>query len=307
MTTTIIGIHGLANKSEKNVLSRAWDDSLHEGLGNTDSTFDFHMVHWADLLYKYPLHRDEHMKFDAAYNDEPYIKADPGSLVEYKEGWRDRLGGMVLAGGGTALDYLKREFGMDGVADRVLGKLVKDLAFYYDENQILRSRDGADLPAAQVLKDELKTVLREQASNGESVILIAHSMGTIVAYDALRELGQEPDNAVKVPHLITIGSPLGLPHVKDKIIEQNTHDPKVRTPSIVTKSWLNYADRKDPVALDAYLKGDYGKNADGVEVVDDLVLNDYHTSTADGDKYNHHKSYGYLRTPELSKHISALL
>jgi hypothetical protein len=37
-----------------------------------------------------------------------------------------------------------------------------------------------------------------------------------------------------------------------------------------------------------------------VQVRDDLVLNDYESSTL-------HKSYGYLRTPELSEHVRAFL
>ncbi len=42
----------------------------------------------------------------------------------------------------------------------------------------------------------------------------------------------------------------------------------------------------------------------GVPVEDDLVLNDYTSSKG---KRNHHKSYGYLRTPELSEHIHDFL
>jgi len=50
---------------------------------------------------------------------------------------------------------------------------------------------------------------------------------------------------------------LGLPHVKGKIIDQRAYDPQVRTPSMVKKKWVNYADRKDPVAVDVFLKDDY--------------------------------------------------
>ena len=62
---------------------------------------------------------------------------------------------------------------------------------------------------------------------------------------------------------------------------------------------------KDPVALDVHLWDDYAKNAGNIRVEDDLVLNDY-PKNAKGD-INHHKSYGYLRTPEVSKHIRDFL
>ena len=94
-------------------------------------------------------------------------------------------------------------------------------------------------------------------------------------------------------------------------------DPKdARTPSIVSRSWVNFADRKDPVSLDVHLSNDYAANATGIEVRHDLVLNDYRKPQigndgsalrdADGKK-NPHKSYGYLRTPEFSDHVRAFL
>jgi len=103
----------------------------------------------------------------------------------------------------------------------------------------------------------------------------------------LRELGRE-DASLSIEHLVTIGSPLGLPHVKYKIMEEN---PLIRTPSVV-KKWSNLADRRDPVALDIHLRDDYEANYAGVRVNDDLVMNDWGGIN--------HKSYGYLRTPEFS-------
>jgi hypothetical protein len=84
---------------------------------------------------------------------------------------------------------------------------------------------------------------------------------------------------------------LGLPHVKQKIAQENS---LVRTPSVVRK-WSNFADKRDPVALDVNLSGDYAPNDDGVKVEDDLVANDWGGI--------HHKSYGYLRAPEVSRVI----
>jgi hypothetical protein len=49
----------------------------------------------------------------------------------------------------------------------------------------------------------------------------------------------------------------------------------VRTPSIVAQ-WSNFADRRDPVAVDTHLADDYDENAQGVTVRDQLVLNTYH-------------------------------
>jgi hypothetical protein len=83
-----------------------------------------------------------------------------------------------------------------------------------------------------------------------------------------------------------------------KIKKEN---PLVRTPSVVDK-WTNFADRRDPVAIDVHLSGDFEANSNGVAVRDDLVINDY-----PGSPPIHHKSYGYLRAPEVSDAIRNFL
>ena len=85
---------------------------------------------------------------------------------------------------------------------------------------------------------------------------------------------------------------------------------RVRRPSIVSESWLNYEDPKDPVAADIHPRNDYRGNSLGVRVVDDLVANDYLAPPRPlltGRKANRHKSYGYLGAPELSRHVIAFL
>ncbi len=141
------------------------------------------------------------------------------------------------------------------------------------------------------------------ALEGQEIMLIAHSMGTIIAYDVLRDIGRAKPEFT-VAEFVTIGSPLGLPHVKAKIIEERDYDgsdaERVRTPSVVARKWVNYADKRDPVALDTHFADDYGPNRSGVQVEDDLVLNGYVSPSGEP---NYHKSYGYLRAPEVSEHI----
>jgi hypothetical protein len=128
-------------------------------------------------------------------------------------------------------------------------------------------------------------------------MLIAHSMGAVVAYDVLRRLGRERPRRRPTRHFVTMGAPLGLPHVK--LMVQGEYD-LARTPSLAER-WTNLSDRRDYVALDAHLSDDYAPNSNGVRVIDDLVINGY-ISPKTG-KANTHKSYGYLRTPELSRLI----
>lgn len=323
MAKIIIGIHGLANKPKEKLLKDWWQWSIKEGLTKncniSDPAFDFDMVYWADLLYKNPLHQDSSFNFDDLYNNEPYYPADAKDLKKHKDHFGDTLrkyAGNIL--GGTA-DAVKNSLGIDAFADFVLEKLLKDLAFYYDPKRKIVDKNKNSAVARKVLQVVLKQKIL--AHRGKEILLIAHSMGSIIAYDALRDLGRENSGA-EVAHFVTIGSPLGLPHVKAKIMEERGYDKKaskrVRTPSIVSQSWTNFADRLDPVALDSHLSDDYTENGQGIRVKDDLVLNDYRKpkkgkpGTTEGErepqgKHNHHKSYGYLRTPELSDLVKGFI
>jgi hypothetical protein len=308
MADIVVGIHGLANKPEKSQLAGWWKDALDEGLeknlGVTNAQYTFKMVYWADLLYKYPVHFDEALSFDDLYNDEPYIPAKEGALQTYEDGWVDLVRAKTQNIAGTIIDFAKEKFEIDALAKWVLEKTMKDLAYYYDKSQRIRDRDGKLREARQVLMGELERDLRPFA--GDQVMVIAHSMGTIIAYDVLRDLGRT-DQPVQVRDFITIGSPLGLPHVKGNIYREREHYSRkapVRTPTIVTEHWVNFADRQDRVAFDTHLADDYAANDTDVSVKDDLVINDYVGATGEP---NHHKSYGYLRTPELSRCLARFL
>ena len=270
MSYMIIGIHGLSNKPEHNVLESGWKAAILEGLkkneGIDNIKLDFTSVYWADVMY------DNYDK-DAAI----YKAAKQGSLKTYNENWLDTLREKTFDWGGNILDSLKKNFGINSLADKVLESKLKDLYKYYQNNNLrntLRSR----------LKEE---ILKHK---DKRIMILSHSMGTIIAYDVLREIGKG-DSTMRIDYFITMGSPLGLPHVKYKITQESA---LIRTPSIV-KKWSNFADKRDPVALDTHLASDYAANNEGVQVQDDLVANDWGGIN--------HKSYGYLRTPEVSKVI----
>jgi len=274
MSYTIIGVHGLANKPPRARHELDWVKAITEGLQRNSNvsltTLNFRLVYWADVLYQQPVVNDE----------EPYQQAaSTGPLTTYKDGWRDEVRATLSSVGGKAFDAAKRWLGIDTVADVVLQAKLEDLAKYYEDATI---------------RNELRKRLREviTAEKDKRLMVIAHSMGSIIGYDVLRELGKE-NTPIAIDHFITIGSPLGLPHVKLKIFEKNQ---ALRSPSIV-RQWTNLADRRDPVAFDTHLGDDYEANDRGVAVRDDLIINSYKGPTG---KTNYHKIYGYLRAPELS-------
>lgn len=283
-SSVIIGIHGLGNKPGNPPHAEDWRRAILEGLRRNNSldlpeeALRFELVYWRDWNYPEPIAED----------DEPYEPADgSGPLPGYRQHWPDiflREGLELL---GDPLDWAKRHFGIDRLADAFLERRLPDLGLYYGDPD---KRNG--------LRRRLREKLIDHA--GKRIMLVAHSMGTIVAYDVLRDLGNErPDFTVS--HLVTLGSPLGLPHVLLKIRAEHL---TVRTPSIVSQ-WSNFADRRDPVAADTHLADDYDENAFGVTVRDQLVLNTYRGPRTG--RLNPHKIWGYLRAPEVSSVIKSFI
>ena len=56
--------------------------------------------------------------------------------------YHEQLEARVAIAAGATIDFLKEQFGMDSLADWVLEKTLKDLAFYYDKEQKIGGRPG---------------------------------------------------------------------------------------------------------------------------------------------------------------------
>lgn len=282
----IIGIHGLNNKPRPDNLTEMWVQGITDGLARnqgrtSNQPLRFEMVFWADVL-----HGPERAP-DREYPQWPR----PGPYPSYDDGFWDAVRAQFSDTFDTSLDRAKRWLGADPISDVVLRVMLTDLGRYYQEGDIRGT-----------LRGRLQDAIVRAHDAGRRIMVIGHSMGSIIAYDTLRAIGRERGD-IAVDHLVTIGSPLGLPNVKFQIWKESD---RVRTPSIVRK-WTNLAERRDIVAFDTQLAGDYRPNDSGVEVRDDLVSNDTVPERDDPKRTNYHSGVGYLRTPEMSRLIRDFL
>jgi len=122
---------------------------------------------------------------------------------------------------------------------------------------------------------------------GEPFVIVAHSLGSLIAYDVLRRLKKEDCD---VALFVTIGSPLGLQEVEDYFQQDGG---TLKVPDCVGR-WCNFADRLDPVAIDQTLAGDYVKNGD-------VAVEDFQVENADSPLHPH-SGTGYLSTAEV-RHV----
>ena len=130
------------------------------------------------------------------------------------------------------------------------------------------------------------------ASGGGPFVIVAHSQGSMIAYDVLRELDPEQ---VSVPLFLTIGSPLGLSPVM-KIFRKWTgvgRGDRLPFPPCVDQ-WLNLSAKGDPVAFDKDL-GDEIEHDDAL--TDRLLRPQDEPANWNADLSKHaHSATGYLKT-----------
>jgi hypothetical protein len=258
----------------------------------------FRLVYWADFLHPEPLDPAVRDKNNPLYIANPYVPASNGHKKR-----RITLRKKVL-------NYIRRQLrkiminddlsiNYTAVTDLIIRRYFGDLDIYYtkhyqDRNKCLR-------PAKEVIREELARMLRKYRRR--DILLIGHSMGSIIAYDVLTQSVLD----TTIHTLVTMGSPLGLPPIMIKILAEQGKRPKrhitSRTPENISTAWYNFADLRDRVATDYTLSDDYTANSRHVRAVDTIVFNNYEYK---GDS-NPHNIYGYLRTPELAHVIDAFL
>jgi hypothetical protein len=151
---------------------------------------------------------------------------------------------------------------LPGPAKEAIIKKAAMEAYYYLFNKEYVRSDGARFMVRDELRNRLLKNLRDLKEQVDHLVIVSHSMGTIVAYDVLR-------NCAGCPHvdtLITVGSPLGIREVQDELIAEGVDD--VDFPAATLGSWINIYDPLDPVCgVDPKLANDYSE-VDGKRVED---------------------------------------
>ncbi len=301
MANIIIGIHGLGNKPPKQLLENWWKQSMIEGLeiGNFNAELPkFEMVYWADLVYDKPLDEKEPNPESPYFIDEKYEKGTNPALGEdhsLRMKFVDFMGrqlNRIFLNEDLTLNY-------SFITDTLVRKYFRELEIYYSESSTPEIIDGRK--AKEVIRERLFQALEKYKN--DDIMLISHSMGTIIAFDVLTFLAP----FLNIHTFVTIGSPLGLPIVISKIAAEqkhmNTSENYMVTPPGIQKNWYNFADICDTVAFDYHLADNFPKNSNGVQPVDFLVKNNYEANGVP----NHHKSFGYLRTTEFSKILNEFI
>jgi V8-like Glu-specific endopeptidase/pimeloyl-ACP methyl ester carboxylesterase len=321
-------VHGMANKPPAELMLKLWlralarDDPKPEihlppnagvDLGTIGATFD--SVYWADVLYEPP--ETDVSGYERGNEERESIEgvsvadtAAARSVTAASDRWRAelspgetsfvrRLEEQLRFQTAASLDADIRattasaaeRIPLPAFIERPLMEMLLRDVHHYFFNVEFSPRPGETYR----IRDELQRRFLEHViahADDRPHVIVCHSMGTILAYDCLRNRAECPP----IDGLITLGSPLGLDEVQDAVAPSGG---RVSFPNEVLRGpWINIYDPLDPVVgFDPRFANDYLR--DGAEVVVDIRESNW-------GKWRHN-IVKYLSGPRLRTELKRLL
>ncbi|NUL02608.1 hypothetical protein HRW07_04980 [Streptomyces lunaelactis] len=311
MQPRVIYVHGNGNKVRSELLKSQWDNALF----GRDMAEASRMAYWAPLRYETPLPDFRPDPLDGG-PDGIEEMPPPAAFGAPEEFVAETLGEARADGGGVPPEGVP---GTGERPDAALGDWLRDMTYLADTLAETEEAEAAEergpgteplpealpLPAAarkavfrtlvkhtfrdvyayffggmgQAIRDVVEEAL--DSLDGAPVVVVGHSLGSIVAYEVLTEQKRE------VELFVTVGSPLAITEVQDNL------QLRPAVPAGVL-AWRNASDLRDLVALDHTLRPEY---APLDRVTDLLVTND---------SKNHHGITEYLGNSQVRDSVQRM-
>lgn len=317
----IIMIHGRASKPPAEVNHDLWRHTLMENIrvGNRSlarslesSPQVFVSAYWADMV-------PHHIPDDAAYCRKLRLQVD--KVIAERRAIRDRF----HVGMGERVGSFFQDRGID-LARLLIGALdIKDevMTYFLRETELY----DRDQYIADRMRAPLENALREAWNSGVEPVVIAHSMGSFIAYDVLwrfshrRDKGFAAYNRKRVKMFVTLGSPLGDESVRNLLFARHHRQHGRRQYPTNIDSWHNYACLGDVVAHQKNFHDIFYQPMRALKLfpadrkfrsIDYVNLHNpfevvSHAGNREREKRNPHKSYGYLAQPRLGSWLADYL
>lgn len=231
----------------------------------------------------------------AEFDDAPWVdrllekqEASPEDIREARR-WRVRIGRIshLIADRFPALIRLIR--------NPRLRASIEDTAGYFE------NRAGI----AEKVRSPLLECLREFGAVDAPILVIGHSLGSVIAYDTLWTASHIEPVHCTVDLFLSMGSPLGMRFVQQRLLGHDAAGP-LRYPTNIRR-WLNITSVGDPYAIDPRLRNDFAEMVE-LGLIDDIRDNGepvYTWFRSPQLGLNVHRSYGYLVTREIGSVIAA--
>ncbi len=231
---TIVGVHGvgyLDRKQERSKIvsdmSGRWAKAVAGGLGYPETALDVSCAYYSPFLAR-------------SYTPQGDVLENlPDEAKDMFMEWLEDLGASSVVTQARAGWPLRQGTQW---AQKHFPRMTKAFiaAFLREVHTYLRTPGSPQRTAA---RDEVARTISEHRPH----VVIAHSLGTVVTYEALWAY---PDLSADL--LITLGSPLGMRPVLSRLEPGITQSQGARPPGV--RRWVNVADLGDPVAVPRKLR-----------------------------------------------------
>ena len=239
----------------------------------------FHLAAWNFLYY------GEHESLTA---DVPWIErllqSDGATAADAREArrwstWLTRL----LYGVGDSAHWM-----IGWLPDPRVKAMIRDTLRYFG------NVDGV----ADRIRAIVKSVIQRAVEESDSVCIVSHSMGTVIAYESLWELTHEEGRPATIDLFLTLGSPLGMNYVQKRLL--GTGDGTRRYPAGIRR-WVNVSAVGDLVSVDKSVADDFAAMVEkGLTGNIEDRHREVYTAFRNDEGLNPHRSYGYLVHPAVA-------
>ena len=239
----------------------------------------FDIISWTYDFYK--THRDIALDADAIEAVIEQNQASPLDIAEASS-WQRRLARWAF----SVADVMP--FLIPHIANERMELHLRDLRRY------LRNRNEIAEHTRQMLKMRLRAAVEAE----RPILLIAHSMGSVIAWDSLWQMAHNERDHMHIDLLLTMGSPLGQRYIQRRL--QGAGEPSERRYPDSICRWINLSAIGDLTALDPDLADDFAAMLKFglVDSIEDHELHNYFRLNGD---LNVHAEYGYLANDVTAK------
>jgi len=283
--TRLVFVHGRGQQGQDpEALKREWLDTLKRGAQSAGLAFppniDVAFPYYGDLLESYtsrseiPLTPDIQLRGSAVDNDFLVFQAQVAEELRQRAGVTDAEVDAEYGANPKQRGPLNWEW-----VQAILRAIDKHGGGMNQQTLEIFTRDVYLYTTRAGVRDDINRVVAS-ALTDQPTVVVAHSLGTVVAYSVLRsDLRQ-----LRIPVFVTVGSPLGVRAIRDQLRP-------LRFPS-PADAWYNAFDTRDVVAL-------YPLDSTNFPVVPSIENNNGVKNHTD----NRHGIVGYLDDPIVAKRI----
>jgi hypothetical protein len=296
MSKQLVFVHGRAQENKDSIALKAeWIGALSEGLAKSNLTLpipetDVRFPFYGDTLYDLVAGKTANEAAEIIIRGQDSDAEEKRFLESVLEEIRQKEGitdDQLIAIAGQ--DVLEKGPLNWGWVQAVLKAVDRHVPFGSGGSIALATRDVYRYLRNSTIRQVIDGGVSGAITAGRETVLVSHSLGTVVAYNLLRQNGQA--EGWMVPLFVTLGSPLAVSEIRKSV---RALAAPTQCPTCVG-GWFNAMDERDVVALYPLTAGQFP-----LDPTDPAIEN---KTDVQNKTENRHGIGGYLDDKEVARKI----